>query len=106
MTVCPHCDYHRAQKRSYVPRLSAPAQAAAGRLIARGSHAVRKRAVLVLVLALLAISGYLWLGESGLDARIRSLSSHHWLGVVDEPPNDDAAAEAARAKRTRDTAAL
>ncbi|SAK76479.1 hypothetical protein AWB80_04487 [Caballeronia pedi] len=49
-SVCPHCDFHRKPKAS---RKRAPL-----------------RMALVVVLALLAIGGCLYLGESGIDTHL------------------------------------
>ncbi|AQH01722.1 hypothetical protein A9R05_23385 [Burkholderia sp. KK1] len=46
-SVCPHCAHRRARKLARTP----------------------VRAVVVVVLALLAIGGYVYLGEPGFDAR-------------------------------------
>jgi hypothetical protein len=99
--VCPHCDFHRLPQRAFVPRLPAPANldqeprvASAARKTTRTFH-TPLRAVLVVVMALLAISGYISLREGGMETRLKSLSSHHWLGSVDEQPNRTPENEAA-----------
>ncbi|MDR5784152.1 hypothetical protein QCE63_32540 [Caballeronia sp. LZ065] len=94
--VCPHCDFHRLPERAFVPRLPAPANLPhASRVVRAARRRTPLRAVLVLVMALLAISGYISLREAGIETRLKSLSSHHWLGFVDEQPNHAPENEAA-----------
>jgi hypothetical protein len=50
-SVCPHCDHRRAAKPARTRRSP-------------------MRAAVVIVLALLAIGGYVYLGEPGFDARV------------------------------------
>lgn len=79
-----------------MPRLPAPANLPhASRVVRAARRRTPLRAVLVLVMALLAISGYISLREAGIETRLKSLSSHHWLGFVDEQPNHAPENEAA-----------
>lgn len=108
--VCPHCDYHRMPKKALASRLPAPGHAPEHRVTARSSERPARRsplrALLVIVMALLAISGYVSLRESGLETRLKSLSSHHWLGATDEQPNSTPEDEAARTKRPNEATSL
>lgn len=65
------------------------------------------RALLVLAMALLAISGYASLRESGLETRLKAMSAYHWLGAIDEeprgPPEDEATRTVDRSHHARRT---
>jgi hypothetical protein len=97
-------------KKTLAARLPAPGHAPEHRVTARSSERPARRsplrALLVIVMALLAISGYVSLRESGLETRLKSLSSHHWLGAADEQPNSTPEDEAARTKRPNEATSL
>jgi hypothetical protein len=67
--VCPHCN-HRRLRLTVAARSSGKA----------GSSRFPVRTLLVVIVALLAIGGYVSLRDSRLDSRIKSMSSQHWLG--------------------------
>jgi hypothetical protein len=94
----------------FAPKARASEQAAGHRVSARAAQRPARRrplrALLVLAIALLAIGGYVSLRESGLEARFKALSSHHWLGAGDEQPNITPEDEAARTKRPNEATSL
>ncbi len=42
------------------------------------------RVLIVCVMALLAVSGYVSLRESGLDGRLKSVTTLRWIGSIDD----------------------
>ncbi|CAH2806252.1 MAG: hypothetical protein CBHOC_4595 [uncultured Caballeronia sp.] len=108
--VFPHCDFHRMPKSAFVLRLAGPAQSASSRTVARASQRPMRRtplrALLVLAMALLAISGYASLRESGLETRLKTMSAYHWLDAIDEQPSGAPDDEETRTRRAADTLAL
>jgi hypothetical protein len=83
--VCPHCDHHRLPQAAYIPRLPGPVVT-----IERSDVETARiplRAMIIFAMALLALSGYVSLRESGLDARLEAMPSYRWLGSIDEEQN-------------------
>jgi hypothetical protein len=82
LAVCPHCDHHRLPAAAYVPRLTGPT----GSIVRSPVQTIRVplRVIIVFAMALLALSGYVSLRESGLDSRLEALPAHRWLGSLDE----------------------
>ncbi|SAL05884.1 hypothetical protein AWB78_07756 [Caballeronia calidae] len=87
--ICPHCDFHREQEKT-VPRSRLLAHSS-GQPVARASRRpeqrTRLRVVLAVVLAVLAIGGYVSVGTPGLDAPPKAHDSTHVPSAVDEHPN-------------------
>jgi hypothetical protein len=88
LAVCPHCDHHRLPQSAFVPRLPAPAGYVATQpvmIVMREATArIPLRVAMVCVMAMLAVSGYVCLRESNLDARLDERASHRWIASIDD----------------------
>ncbi len=61
------------------------------RVVRDAASGIPLRVLIVCVMTLLVISGYLSLRESGLDARLKAVSTYRWIGSIDDAiPHVDA----------------